>query len=185
MEDKLCLYSGTWFFCRWFDIENIFFDRIKEIAILTGGITNKQFLYRYYLILKIPIVGNAAHALTLFDFRFMIFGSDSCLMHIKYLHTTTGITSNTKIFVIYFTEGTQLIRPSCTQTAMATHSKILYYYGKKKKIFDRMFDLPGHIIYWIIAFRAHKNISKEIKKNIFFLPFRWVRCWKQRVNAII
>ena len=37
-----------------------------------------------------------------------------------------------------------------------------------KKIFDRMFDLPGHIIYWVIVFRAHKNISKEIKKNIFF-----------------
>ena len=30
-----------------------------------------------------------------------------------------------------------------------------------------MFDLLGHIIYGVIAFRAHKNISKEIKKNIF------------------
>ena len=67
MEDKLCLYSGTWFFCRWFDIENIFFNRIKEIAILTGGIPDKQFLYRHCLIPKIPIIGNTARTLTLFD----------------------------------------------------------------------------------------------------------------------
>ena len=146
MEDKLCLYSGTCFFCRWFDIEDIFFDRIKEIAILTRGITDKQCLYRYCLIFKIPIVGNAARTLTLFDFRSMIFGSDSCPMRIQYSHTTTGITSNTKILVTYFTKGTQAIRPSCTQTAMATHGKILYYYGGKK-IFDRMFDLLGYIIY--------------------------------------
>ena len=132
MEDKLCLYSGTWFFCRWFDIEDIFFDRTKEVAILTGGITDKQFLHRYCLVPKIPIVGNAARALTLFDFRSMILGSDSCPIHIQYSHTTTGITSNKKILATYFTEGTQAIRPSCTQAAMATHGKVLYYYGKKK-----------------------------------------------------
>ena len=166
MEDKLCLYSGTWFFCRWFDIEDIFFDRIKEIAILTGGITDKQFLYRYCLILKIPIVGNAARTLTLFNFRSMIFGSDSCSIHIQYLYTTTGITSNAKILVTYFTEGTQTIRPSCTQIAMATHGKILYYYGKKKSLIGCL--ICQDILYIELLLSEHTKIFQKKSKRIFF-----------------
>ena len=165
MEDKLCLYSGTWFFCRWFGIENIFFDCIKEIAILTGGIIDKQFFYRYCLVPRIPIVGNAARTFTLFDFRSMILGSDFCPIHIQYLHTTTGTTSNTKILATYFTKGTQAIRPSCTQAAMATHGKILYHYEKKILIGCLICQ---DILYIESLLSVHTKIFQKKSKRIVF-----------------
>ena len=88
-------------------------------------------------------------------------------MHIKYLHTTTGITSNTKIFVTYFTEGTQLIRPSCTQTAMATHGKILYYYGEKKKSLIGCL-ICQDILYIELLLSEHTKIFQKKSKIIFF-----------------
>ena len=108
------------------------------------------------------------HYLILFDFRSMVLGSDSCPIHIQYLHTTTGITSNAKILAIYFTEGTQAIRPSCTQAAMATHGKVLYYYGKKK-----LKSLIGclicqDILYIESLFSENTKIFQKKSKRIFF-----------------
>ena len=111
-------------------------------------------------------MGNAARALTLFDFRFMILRSDSCPIYIQYSHTTTGITSNTKILTTYFTEGTQAIRPSCTQAAMATHGNILYYYGKKKSLIGCL--ICQDILYIEPLLSEHTKIFQKKSKRIIF-----------------
>ncbi|MCV6628508.1 MAG: hypothetical protein OIF50_01470 [Flavobacteriaceae bacterium] len=58
-------------------------DRIRELAVLTGVITDKQFLHRYCPVPRIPTVGNATRVLALFDFRSMILGSDTCPIRIQ------------------------------------------------------------------------------------------------------
>ena len=100
------------------------------------------------------------------------FSADSYPIHIQYLHTITGITSNTKIFVTNFTEGTQAIRPSCTQISMATHGKILYYYGGKKKSLIGCL-ICQDILYIELLLSEHTKIfQKKSKRIFFFLPFR-------------
>ena len=95
----------------------------------------------------------------------MILGSDSCPIRIQYSHTTTGITSNTKILATYFTEGTQAIRPSCTQAAMATHGNILYYYGKKSLIGCLICQ---DILYIEPLLSEHTKIFQKKSKRIIF-----------------
>ena len=47
-----------------------------------GIIADKEFLYRYYLIFRIPIIENATRMLALFDFRFIILDLVACPIHI-------------------------------------------------------------------------------------------------------
>ena len=93
----------------------VLFDRIGEITILIGIIMDKQFLYRYCPIPRIPTVGNATRVLALFDFRSMILGSDAC----RYVYITSGIISHTEMLASYFRKRGQTIRPSCTQAVVA------------------------------------------------------------------
>ena len=81
MENKLYLYSCYVYvpvpgFPAGGLISKIFLDRIQEITILTGIITDEQCLYRYYPVPRIPMLGNATRVLALFDFRSIILGSD-------------------------------------------------------------------------------------------------------------
>ena len=103
-----------------------------------------------------------------------------CLPH---PYTTSGITSHTEMLVPHFTKRGQTIRtslhPSCCghtwKTSYVAMVKLLMAYLIYQDILH--IDLPP----------AEKKISKKNNyiRNSFFLPFRWVRCWKQRVNASI
>ena len=81
MENKLSLYSYYIYipvpgFPAGGLTSKIFLDSIQEVTILTGIITDEQFLYRYYPVPRIPTLGNATRVFALFDFRFIILGSD-------------------------------------------------------------------------------------------------------------
>ena len=129
----------------------VLLDRIREIAVLTGIITDEQFLHRYCPAPRISIVGNAARVLALFDFRSMILGSDSCPIRIQpqVLHRIQR-----RLQPILQKETKQLDLPA-PKLLWPHMENLLCCYGK---IIDRMFDLPGHAAYWAIAFRAQKNI---------------------------
>ena len=121
-------------------ISKVLLDRIREIAILTGIITDKQFLHRYYPVPRIPIVGNAARLLALFDFRSMILGSDSCPIRVQpqVLHRIQR-----HLQPILQKEAKQLDLPA-PKLLWPHMENILCCYGK---IINRMFDLPGHAAY--------------------------------------
>lgn len=63
-------------------ISKILFDHIREIAVLIGFIADKEFLHRYCLVPRIPMVGNATRVLALFNFRFMILATNIYPIHI-------------------------------------------------------------------------------------------------------
>ena len=45
-------------------------------------IADKEFLFRYYPIFRLPIIENATRMLALFDFRFIMLDLVACPIHI-------------------------------------------------------------------------------------------------------
>ena len=118
----------------------VLLDRIREVTVLIGVITDKQFLHRYCPVPRIPIVGNATRVLTLFDFRSMILGSDACPIHIppQVLHRIQK-----RLHPILQKESRQLGLPA-PKLLWPHVENVLCCYGK---IIDGMFNLPGHSAY--------------------------------------
>ena len=89
---------------------------------------------------RIPTVGNATRVLALFDFRFMILGSDACPIRIlpQVLHRIQK-----HLHPILQKEGRQLGLPA-PKLLWPHVENVLFFYGK---IIDGIFDLPGYIVY--------------------------------------